>query len=38
VLLSAYRMQQVRDLIGDLVPDHRAWLIDLLRESKDTRA
>jgi hypothetical protein len=37
VLLSAYRMQQVRDLIGDLVPDHRAWLIDLLREAKDNR-
>jgi hypothetical protein len=37
VLLSGYRLRQVQDLIADLVPDHRAWLIDLLREAKDNR-
>jgi hypothetical protein len=37
VLLSGYRLRQVQDLIGDLVPDHRAWLIDLLREAKETK-
>ena len=38
VLLSGHRLGQIRDLIADLVPDHRAWLIDLLREPKDQRA
>jgi hypothetical protein len=37
VLLSGYRMGQIRDLIADLVPDHRAWLIDLLREARESR-